>query len=236
MNEWTWEKYKNWISENTQNNYQFLYRGQANSNWTLQASLFRIPNVNLNIYANNIIPEIHNQLTSKGFEYYNLQDINNFNTFLSKLQHHGFPTPLLDWSYHPYIAVYFALDDSTQTDNEYFSIYAFDYIKWITHNYQPIDLLNPNPFLSTFKPYNLNNPRLVSQQSILTITNIKNIEEYLLSAPSPNNVAYLYKININKREIASIRDDLVHMDITKESLFPNIDTICQNLKNNFFNN
>ena len=235
MNNWSWEEYKNWVANNSQNNYQFLYRGQADSGWFLQPSLYRInPNINLNIYVDNIIPEIHNQLTSKGFEYYNLQDINSFNNFLAKLQHHGFPTPLLDWTYHPFIAVHFALEEFSQTNSNLFSIYAFDYIKWITNNYQPIDLLNPNQFVSTFKPSNFNNPRLITQQSILTMTNVLNIEDYLNNASQGLTHPYLYKININRSEINIINADLFQMGITKEKLFPDLDNICSNLKNNFF--
>ncbi len=230
---WTWDQYKQWVSQNTRNNYNYLFRGQENPQWILQTTFHRyFPHIQLPLYINNIIPEVHNQLVSQGFESHNLQDINGFNSFLAKLQHHGFPTPLLDWTYSPFISVFFAIKNLQDHDlnSGYFSVYIFDYLKWISHTYQPVDLLNNNnPFVSTYRPYYANNPRLVTQQSILTITNVSNIESYL----SQFNVQYLYKINISRQEVHEIRNDLENMGVTENRLFPNFDNICTHLKNHF---
>ena len=232
-----WDEYKNWISNNMQNGYQYLFRGQENSQWKLQTTFHRInPPINLQLYLQNIIPEINNQLQSKGFEYHNLQDMHNYNSFLSKIQHHGFPTPLLDWTYSPYIAAYFAIKDIpiSESLNGDFSIFIFDNIRWITTNYQPIDLNNPNQFLSTFKPYYANNPRLITQNSILTITNVVDIEDYLYQMGHSQGQTFLYKINIPRSEIPKIKNDLEAMGIHEKSLFPNLDEACREIKMNFF--
>lgn len=236
---WTWDEYKDWVKNNFVGSYQYLFRGQEDSNWLLETSFHRInknSNLKLEVYIHNIIPEIHNRMASNGFESHNLSDIQSFNSFLAKLQHHGFPTPLLDWTYSPYIAAYFATEfiKDTFNKNSYFSIYVFDYMKWIRHNYQPTDLLMKNPFVSTFKPYYLNNPRLITQNSILTITNLADIEDYLIFMGKEQNQQYLYKINISKSEVFNIKKDLDNMGINKYTLFPSLDDICSIMKKNFF--
>ncbi|MCT7575290.1 FRG domain-containing protein [Aliarcobacter butzleri] len=237
MNLWTWEQYNNWLKQNYADSYQYLFRGQEDSSWILETSFHRISepsNLNLEVYIQNIIPEVHNQMVSKGFEAYNLNDIQSFNSFLAKLQHHSFPTPLLDWTYSPYIAAYFGIKSTQKHISPYFSIYVFDYIRWIRNNYQPTNLLIKEPFVSTFKPYYFNNPRLITQNSILTITNQKNIEEYLLNMGKKQETVYLYKINIPKSEISKIKEDLDNRGINENILFPSLDGICSNMKRNFF--
>ena len=239
MKHWTWLQYKQWISSNMQNGYQYLFRGQENPDWRLQTSFHRIiqnnPNMTLQIYLQNIIPELNNILISQGFENHFIYDQVNLNSLLAKLQHHGFPTPLLDWTYNPYIAIYFAIENIMSHDNiGEFSIFIFDNIQWITTNLQPIDLLSPNQFVSTFKPNYSNNPRIITQNSILTITNINDIQEYLVKAGRIQGKSFLYKINIQKNEIPLIKQDLEAMGITKRKLFPDLDTLCNEMKNNFF--
>jgi len=235
----TWEKFKEFIIKN-HNQRQFLYRGQANHKWKLTPSLYRLyPQNDLNKYVRNIIPEVYNQLISKwGFvEYFNLNDVVGFNSFLAKLQHYGFPTPLLDWTYNPYIAVFFALSDEKNL-NDFFSIYIFDYAMWIANYYQPINLfderlLKEYKFVSTFFPGNFNNERAKVQESVFTITNVVDIECFLNSFEKNENKKYLYKINIKVTEKEVIKKDLKYFGITKQRIFPNLEEICNNLAKQF---
>ena len=41
------------------------------------------------------------------------------------LRHHGFPSPLIDWSYSPYVAAFFAFRDDSAGKPEKRSIYAY---------------------------------------------------------------------------------------------------------------
>ena len=44
--------------------------------------------------------------------------------YTSHLRHHGFPSPLLDWTISPYIAAYFAFKDITDSQDDV-AIYAY---------------------------------------------------------------------------------------------------------------
>ncbi len=105
----------------------FLFRGQTNSEWgldtTLERSLGR--NKSLSSYQSlisQILPDLEtftekkwsidtDMGESKITTAYNLpntvQKLLHLE-YMSYLRHFGFPSPLLDWSYSPYIAAYFA--------------------------------------------------------------------------------------------------------------------------------
>src|SRR5690606_30650768 len=51
--------------------------------------------------------------------------------FLAILQHHGFPTPLLDWTCDPFVAAYFACrEDNNVFKNKDVAIFFFKMNEW----------------------------------------------------------------------------------------------------------
>lgn len=46
-------------------------------------------------------------------------------SYLVYLRHHGFPSPLLDWSLSPYVAAFFAFQDVVPKQGECVAVYAF---------------------------------------------------------------------------------------------------------------
>lgn len=108
-----------------------LYRGQSDSTWPLQTTLERYSGDNkypLSDYYRKISvakAQIET-LTNKSWNIKTLPEFNNWlkdvdiimnepmpaYDYMIYLRHHGFPSPLLDWTQSPYIAAFFALDSA----------------------------------------------------------------------------------------------------------------------------
>ncbi len=120
-----------------------LYRGQLNSCWEIKSSLERhgINRIPCKEYYRLIdrYKPLLNPIIDRKFERKSNQSGYPFDfkeyeegswrlpemEYLAYLRHHGFPTPLIDWSASPYVALYFACEDflESQTNGKVF-VYA----------------------------------------------------------------------------------------------------------------
>ncbi|MDD2699368.1 MAG: FRG domain-containing protein [Arcobacteraceae bacterium] len=120
------------LIENKQaNSSKILFRGQADFRWKLQPTLERIKdNFSVNEYY-EILKSIKSELESFTNMIWILEDKSNNGIFIppsgykfmSYLRHIGFPTPILDWTRNPYVALFFAYVDNV--DSEHVSIYVY---------------------------------------------------------------------------------------------------------------
>jgi FRG domain len=75
--------------------------------------------------------------------------------YLVYLRHHGFPSPLLDWSASPYVAAFFAFD-SPPKEAERVAVYTF--------LQDTIDGVSSDAHLFIVGPYLRSDPRHLLQQ------------------------------------------------------------------------
>ena len=236
----SWSEYKNWVETVIGAKKDYYYRGQSNSSWKLQTTFHRYaPEVGMTLeqYLDYVLPEVHHYVSAQYNELLNLQNPEEFGAFLALLQHHGFPTPLLDWTLSPYIAAYFAFRDVDikEPKTDYVRIYIFDYKEWISSFEQPLNLRDlSKAYVSVIRTHAKYNPRLIPQMGRYTVTNVADIESHLLTLSAQQNKTFLYIVDLPVSERIKVMRDLNLMGINEMTLFPGMDGICRTLKEQFF--
>jgi FRG domain len=142
-----WEEFKTRAQELSEKakGSTLLFRGQASANWDLQTTLERSGHDETVDYYYQLILRIKAEVqtyTSQSWDdtpdleefrnelrggYDSFSRLMSFGSFphyayMAYLRHHGFPSPLLDWSASPFVAAYFAFRESRDED---VAIFAF---------------------------------------------------------------------------------------------------------------
>lgn len=188
----TWEEFEAGLDDvrqdyegsDTSAKPSLLFRGQEDSCWLLQSTLDRHRERMLYDDYYRMIANIHPQietLTGKEWQIESYPEIRKelegyaFSerlwgarggvpayAYMAYLRHHGFPSPLLDWSRSPYVAAYFAFKKAHEDSSHRVSIYVLGQVQIKIHgNGMPV-LYRPGPYVRTHR-------RHVLQQSEYTL-------------------------------------------------------------------
>jgi len=216
----------------------FIFRGQ-NQPWRLRTSFHRAGRFNLNRFIFEDIQMLHKHLSARTKHVFNLDIPNENGAFYNLVQHHGYPTPLLDWTYSPYVAAFFAYrgissERAAASDpNDKVRIYAFNQELWKTNFNQLVQLLPAGPHVSIGEFLAVENERMIPQQATSLITNMDDIETYITSRQTNGN-QYLNAIDLPVSDRDKVIQELDYMGITAGSLFPGLDGACEELKERNF--
>jgi hypothetical protein len=228
----TWEEFQDFV-RNSSEATGWIYRGQQ-KNWPLRTGFFRTTRRDLRRYMNEDIPRLHQVLSSRTKHFFDLRNDHEMGAFLNLAQHHGFPTPLLDWSRSPYVGAYFAYKDVPNDELESIRIYAFDYAQYKKDVMQLQGITLTQPHFSIIEAISLENERAIPQQGLLTLTNVDDIEGYLSNVGRVNGRKYLLAFDLDGSEAVKVRADLKLMGITKSTMFPSIESFCEEMKAEYF--
>jgi hypothetical protein len=220
---------------------RFLFRGQHSNKFPLRTAFHRKNRNNLPLYLMHECSRLRHRINAISSHYY--QDTpEDLYGLLSLAQHHGFPTPLLDWTESPYVAAFFAFDCLTersqwceQKDRAPVRIFTFDWHAWMNVSRVWIQSLNdPCPDLQFFHPPAHNNPRYYPQQSMAAFSNIDNIEDFIRTYEWVEKAQFLTRIDIYANQREEVEDELRFMGITPATLFPGIEGACKSLRAELF--
>ncbi len=182
---------------------------------------------------------LHKHLSARTKHLFNLQIPDENGAFFNLVQHHGYPTPLLDWTYSPYVAAFFAYrrisnEEVAKADqNAKVRILIFDQQQWrIDWNQLPV-LVRPGLHVSIGEFIAVENERMIPQQAASTITNVDDMESYIKSKES-HEKQYLWGVDLPVRDRKSVLSELSYMGITAGSMFPGLDGACEELKERNF--
>lgn len=244
----------------------WCFRGQANYDWKLLSTMDRL---------SITVPKLKEY--KKEFEQHAIQDFrrnsqlyygkeyltqNKFQT-ISFMQHYGAATRLLDFTESPYVASFFAIDES----KDYCSVYAINYMELLsstrilfaTQHDDDSDEINAYKYSGTmsegdvfdklvlgtrqFSFVELVQPfymfdRITQQQGVfLCQGDVRGTFENNLYSnylvALQQNYQPMYKIKIPNSWRIEMIRDLNRMNINHASLFPGVEGYFKSLKNNF---
>jgi len=202
--------------------------------WRLRTFFHRSGRADLFKFVNHDVNQLHAQLSSLTAHHFNLKDDIEYAAFCSLIQHHGYPTPLLDWTRSPFIAAYFAFRNRPLV-GEFARIFVLDQREW-TKDIPRSQLVSAAlPHFSFLIPVAINNPRMVPQQALSTVANVDDIEAFIDFNEQAMGKTYLEVIDLPLSERPQMMQELSLMGITAGAMFPGLDGACEQLRERNFN-
>lgn len=231
-----WKEFKEFVCKLEHRRY--IFRGQRQAK-RLRTTFHRTGRADLINFLNNDIVTLHRHLSQRTKHIFDLNVPDQNGAFFNLVQHHGYPTPLLDWTYSPFVSAFFAFRKIREADvrktsqNEKVRIFIFDQKVW-RELFPQMKLLTGQPHFSITEFIAIENERMVPQQSISSVTNIDDIESYIRRMETSFNKQFLKIIDLPIHERSQIMKELSTMGITAGSLFPGLDGACEELRERFF--
>lgn len=223
----SWEGFRDWMLK-WPGRETFVFRGQS-EDWPLRTSFHRSSMKNLERYENVLIPETYKSVVNKLTERFDLSKKEDLWSFYSVLQHHGYPTPLLDWSESVWVAAYFAFENATRRTDKSVRIFAFDRIGW-HKTLQQKQLTMTRPHISFMDIIPRGNDRAGPQKSMFTVTNVDDIEAHILATERNVQQQFLWVIDIPTIDRDKALADLDDFNVNRSMLFPDLDGFCRSMR------
>jgi hypothetical protein len=230
----TWDEFKKLVV--ALELYRYAFRGQDNNTWRLRTAFHGTGRASLFKFMSQDIPALQRHLSGLTTHHFDLNDPLDYASFLHLAQHHGYPTPILDWTQSPFVAAYFAFRDlrksKTEADRKV-RILILDVQEW--NKLPRASTLMPGFLhMTMLEPLATDNPRALPQQSISSVTNIDDLEDYLSEMGRRSGKSFLTAVDLSASERQIVMRELALMGITAGSLFPGLDGACLQLKERYF--
>jgi hypothetical protein len=216
-----------------------VFRGHGSNKFPLRTSFHRTGRTRLERYCAQELRDFHQHSEAVSRLGLQLSNAEDYATVVGLAQHHGLPTPLLDWTRSPYIAAFFAFSDALEYKEHrpgvtHVRIYALT--KDFNAYYQPPAIALPalQPYAYTLAVTPRHNPRLYAQQGQFLATNVYDLERFITELEVTAKRTFMFAVDVPVDCAAEALDDLSFMGLTAASLFPGLDGVGRMLRNKMF--
>ena len=244
----TWQDYLKTASGSRYKNWAF--RGQSNAEWPIYSSLSRyLRNFGIHQQAwarqEDRILRIFERKAHLYLEHVPVEE-DNFQ-WLALMQHHGAPTRLIDFTWSPFVAAFFALEHATKdaavwaispsqlwnTTHKFpgrkTAVKTDELNMRIPGNYKDFFLGNNVPFVVYGEPV-IMNKRLIAQSGTFVVPGtLDRPVENILSSPTyrvDTVVKFILKTDLIRDEAMQ---SLYNMNLTNATLFPDLDGLARSM-------
>ncbi|KQP12032.1 FRG domain-containing protein [Pseudorhodoferax sp. Leaf265] len=230
-----WREFKQWADDTRGLLDAVMYRGHGSHRFRLSTTLHRSGRTRLERYCSETLQRFRGYAEAVLSLRFNMRDSEDYATLLGLAQHHGLPTPLLDWSTSPYVAAFFAFSDAlemeaSRPDVSHVRIYALtrSFVEASAPKVVTIPTLMPYVCALSISPRN--NPRLYAQQGRFLVTNVADLERYLCVLEKAQGTRILVAADVPVECARSALEDLAFMGLNAATMFPGLDGVCRMMK------
>ncbi len=218
----------------------YLFRGQADADWSLEPSIARVLRGQSAANVMNAEKLAVEEFKMHAHLYLSSAIVTrttDFTGWWSLMQHYRAPTRLLDWTASPYVAVYFAAEDHWSKDGAVWLFAVADLDKEMTAKYgqAQLDANQPNSLLlGPASPPQLfvvrrleNTERMIAQQGGFTLCrqplydHAQAIEDAFIPGTSKNWLKIIVPGKLKQEFLRRLRA----MNVAVNALFPGIDGV-----------
>lgn len=226
----SWLDFKIWADKVRVSHRCIAFRGHGSKEFKLETTLSRVGRTRLDRYCATELVLFKELLEASVDMRFDLGNKEDYATVLGLAQHHGLPTPLLDWTSSPYVAAFFAFSDAidmaqSRKDATHVRVFALteDFINVTSPKAITVSALHP--YVCSLAIPARKNARLLAQQGRFLVTNSSNVEAFIKYKETERSTTYLYAADIPIEEAPQALEDLAFMGLTAATMFPGLDGI-----------
>lgn len=226
----SWSDFKAWADRSRAHHLCSAFRGHGSQKFPLRTTLSRVGRARIDRYCSSELITFKGLLESSLNMRFNLNDADDFATVLGLAQHHGLPTPLLDWTSSPYVAAFFAFSDAiemaqSRRDATHVRVFGLTHDFIASTSPQVVTVSYLQPYVCSLTISARHNARLLAQQGRFLVTNLSDVEAFIRHMESVDKKTYLYGADIPIKSAPEALEDLAFMGLTAATMFPGLDGV-----------